>query len=160
MKTWTTIAIILMTTLLVAGGCTMSTYKAKTGDGNGTAERALVKPEKNVAISRIDGKTVFVTARNWWVPVVTKTRASLMPGEHNLLITYAQTGWSSLGCQVTLDAQPGKTYVVKAKAKPFDNTTGFAAVNQPQIASVVIWVVDADTGDTVVGETACKPVTS
>jgi hypothetical protein len=160
MKTWTTIAIILMTTLLVGGGCTMSTYKAETGNGDASTEWVLVKPEKNIAISRIDGKTVFVTARNWWVPVVTKTRASLKPGEHNLVITYARTGWTSQGCQVTLDAQPGKTYVVKAKAKPFDNATGFAAVNQPQIASVVVWVVDADTGETVVGETACQPLTS
>ncbi len=160
MKQWTTLAVGLMILLSLFGGCAAVTHKAQTGDGDANAERTLVKPEKNVAISRIDGKTVFVTARNWWVPVVTKTRASLKPGEHNLVITYAQTGWSSQGCQVTLDAQAGKTYVVKAKAQPFDNATGFAAVNQPQIASVVVWVVDADTGKTVVGETACKSVTS
>ena len=145
--------------LLLAAGCAVNTFKAKSGSGDPEAPRALVKPEKNVAISDIDGKTVFVTARNWWIPVVTKTRASLMPGEHTLTIKYAVAGWSSLGCQVNLDAHPGKTYIVKGKRLPYENPDGFVAAKKPQLVKVVVWVVDADSGETVVSQTDCEPLT-
>jgi hypothetical protein len=92
--------------------------------------------------------------------VVTKTRASLMPGEHTLTIKYAVTGWSSLGCRLVLDAQPGKTYIVKGKRLPDENPEGFVAAKKPQLVKVVVWVVDAETGTTVVDETDCRPVTS
>lgn len=153
---WIGIAVLL----LIASGCTTSTFKAKTGAGDSDAPRALFMTQKNIAISNIDGQDVFVTEGNWWVPVVTKTKASVIPGEHTLTITCAQTGWSSLGCRITLDAQSGKTYLVKGKRLPFDNASGFAAVKRPQIATVVVWVVDADSGETVAGETACVPVKS
>lgn len=157
-QTWLWLGAISVFILL--SGCALSTFKAKTGSGDLQAPRAIVATDKHVAISHIDGKTVFVTARNWWVPVVTKTKASLIPGEHTLTITYAVTGWTSVGCQVTLNAQPGKTYVVKGKRLDFDNATGFAAVKQPQITTVVVWVINGDGSETVIGETACAPVTS
>jgi hypothetical protein len=145
--------------LLLAAGCAVNTFKAKSGSGDPEASRALVKPEKNVAISDIDGKTVFVTARNWWVPIVTKTRASLMPGEHTLTITYAVTGWSSLGCQVRIDAQPGKTYIVKGQRLPYESSEGLVAAKKPQLVKVVVWVVDEESGETVVNQTDCEPLT-
>jgi hypothetical protein len=73
-----------MVTIVVAVlvcGCTWNTYNAKSGSGDPEAPRALFITEKHVAISNIDGKKVFVTARNWWVPVFTKTQASDIPGE-------------------------------------------------------------------------------
>ncbi len=145
---------------MLASGCALSTFKAKSGSGDPGATRALVKPEKNVAISDIDGKTVFVTARNWWVPIVTKTRASLMPGEHTLTIRYAVTGWSSLGCRLVLDAQPGKTYIVKGQRQPYENAEGFVAAKKPQLVKVVVWVVDAETGATVIEKTDCQRTTT
>ncbi|GAB6907791.1 hypothetical protein JCM12296A_36300 [Desulfosarcina cetonica] len=42
----------------------------------------------------------------------------------------------------------------------FDNASGFAAVKQPRIASVWVWVTDADTGEIVVDQKACSPVSS
>jgi hypothetical protein len=146
--------------LLLMAGCALNTFKARTGSGDPQAPRAIVAPEKNVAISDIDGKTVFVTARNWWVPVVTNTRASLMPGEHTLTIKYAVTGWTSVGCQLTFEAQSGKRYTIHGKKLDFDNATGFAAVKQPQIISVVVWVTDTDNGEVIVDETASAPVSS
>jgi hypothetical protein len=156
-KTGIVISIVII--ISMATGCGMSTLTAKTGSGDPAAPRALFMTEKNVAISTIDGKNVFVTARNWWVPAVTKTKASVMPGKHTLVVTYAQTGWSSRGCRVTIDAQPGRTYLVKGKRLPFDNASGFAAVKRPQIATVVVWVEDAQTGEKVIAETECEPVT-
>ena len=149
--------ISIMIVLLVSG-CALSTFKAKSGSGDPDAARALFKPEKNVAISDVDGKTVFVTARNWWVPVVTKTKASVIPGEHTLTIKYAQPGWSSLGCRVTIDAQPGKTYIVKGRRLPQDDAHGFVAAKKPQVVKVAVWIVDEETGATVVDETACVPI--
>ena len=155
MHLWTGISAVAI--FLMITGCTMSTLKAKTGSGDPESPRALFTTQKNVAISSIDGKNVFVTARNWWVPVVTKTRASVIPGEHTLVVKYAQTGWSNIGCQLTVDAQSGKTYVVKGKRLPFDNASGFVAVKRPQIATVVVWVEDTETGEKVIPDTACRP---
>lgn len=152
---WMGISIAMI--FILVTGCTMSTFKAKTGSGDPEVPRALFMTQKNVAISSIDGKDVFVAARNWWVPVVTKTKASVIPGEHTLVITYAQTGWSSLGCRMIIEAQPGKTYVVKGKRLPFDNASGFVAVKRPQIATVVVWVEDTETGETIIPDTACWP---
>lgn len=146
--------------LVLLGGCALNTLKARTGSGDPEAPRAIVAPEKNVAISDIDGRTVFVTARNWWIPVATNTKASLIPGEHTLTVKYAVTGWSSGGCRVTFNAQSGKRYIVKGKRIDFDNASGFAAVKQPRIAGVWVWVTDADTGDIVVDQTACSPAKS
>lgn len=160
MKIHLWIGISVATILIMVTGCTMSTFKAKTGSGDPEATRALFTTQKNVAISSIDGKDVFVTARNFWVPVVTKTKASVLPGEHTLTIKYAQAGWSSLGCRVTFDAQSGKTYVVKGKRLPFDNASGFATVKRPQIATVVVWVEDAETGEKILPDTACRPMQS
>jgi hypothetical protein len=152
---WTGISAIAI--FLMITGCTMSTFKAKTSSEDPESPRALFTTQKNVAISSIDGKNVFVTARNWWVPVVTKTRASVTPGEHTLVVKYAQTGWSNLGCQLTVDAQSGKTYVVKGQRLPFDNASGFPVVKRPQIATVMVWVEDAEAGEKVTDETACVP---
>lgn len=76
-----------------------------------------------MAIGDIDGKDVFVTARNWWVPVVTKTRAAVLPGEHTLHIKYAVAVWQSLGCELKVEAESGKTYRVKAKSYATVQTT-------------------------------------
>lgn len=146
-----------ITVFIPLSGCALNTFKARTGSGDSQAPRAIVVPEKNVAISDIDGKTVYVTARNWWIPVVTNTKASLIPGDHTLIINYAVTGWSSVGCQMTFTVQSGKRYCVKGKRIDFDNASGFAAVKKPQIVSVVVSVTDADTGEIVVDETACSP---
>lgn len=154
------IIITLLTGLLSVTGCAINTYNAKSGSGDPTAQRAIFAPEKNVAISSIDGNTVFVTARNWWIPVITKTKASVMPGTHTLTVKYAKTGWSSLGCEVTFDARSGKTYVVKGKQMEFDNSSGFAAVKRPRIATVVIWVEDAETGEKVFDGAECVPAPS
>lgn len=154
---WGMVTVIVAT---IVCGCTWNTYHAKSGTGDAQAPRAVFKPEKNVAISNIDGKRVFVTARNWWVPVATKTMASVMPGKHTLVIKYAQAGWSSLGCRVTIDAQPGKAYTVKAKRLPADGSQGFKAVKNPQMRKIVVWVEDVETGSKVIDETACEPVTS
>ena len=141
-------------------GCGLVTVKAKSGSGDPSAPRAVILPEKNVAIKSIDGKKAFVTERNWWVLVVTKTRASVLPGEHTLEIAYAVTGWSSLGCRMILDAQPGQTYVLKAKPLPFENTPGVATIKRPQINKVVVWMEDPESGTVLVKETACTPIES
>lgn len=154
------IGLVAMVMVMMICGCAASTFKAKSGSGDPEAPRAILMTAKNVAISSIDGKNVFVTARNWWIPIVTKTKASLIPGEHTLVIRYAQTGWSSLGCQLKIDAQPGRTYVIKGKKMPFEGAAGFTAVMRPRAIKVVIWVEDSETGDRVIDETACEPVTS
>ena len=63
------------------------------------------------------------------------------------------------GGGTTIDAQAGKTYVVKGKRLPAGDAAGFIAVKKPRAVKVVVWIEDAETGAGVVGETACQPVT-
>lgn len=124
-------------------GCALNTFKARTGSGDPGAPRALIKTEKDAAISSIDGKTVFVAARNWWVPVVTKTSASVLPGQHTLVIKYAKTGWSSSGIETVLTAEPGKSYLVKVEQLDAESKEGglvFIAVKKPQTARIKVWI--------------------
>jgi len=132
---------IFMLAFMVTG-CALSTFKAKTGSGDSGAPRAIIKTEKDAAISSIDGKTVFITSSNWWIPLVTKTKASVLPGEHTLLIKYVKTGWSSSGIETVLNAKPGKTYVLKVErldAEPKEGELVLIAVKKPQAVRIKVW---------------------
>ena len=111
-----------------------------------------------MAISNIDGKNVFVTKRNWWVPIVTKTSAKVLPGEHTLEIKYAVAGWQSLGCRQTVDVEAGKIYRVKAKAYALDApeaSDGFVTVMKPRTAKIVVWMEDDTTNEKVSFDSGC-----
>lgn len=130
----------------MVSGCALNTFKAKTGSGDPDALRAIIKTGKDAAISSIDGKTVFVTSRNWWVPIVTKTSASVLPGKHTLIIKYAKTGWSSFGIETVLNAAPGKTYLVKVErleVEPKEGDLVFIAVKKPQAARIKVWLEES-----------------
>lgn len=134
----------------MVAGCALSTYKVKTGSGDPGAPRALIKTGQDAAIGSIDGKTVFITSRNWWVPIVTKTSASVLPGEHTLLIKYAKTGWSSSGIETVLNARPGKTYLVKVErldAEPKEGELVFIAVKKPQAVRIKVWLEEMKNDD-------------
>lgn len=138
-----TTTLLALTMAIMVTGCALSTFRARTGTGDSTAHRAILLTENDAAISRIDGKTVFVTSRNWWVPIVTKTRASVIPGEHTLVLNYAKTGWSGTGIETTLTAEPGKTYIVRAqrlKSDPIGEMLVFTAEKKPQIAKIKVWI--------------------
>ena len=140
--------LLIFVLVFMVAGCSLNTFKASTGSGDPGAPRAFIKTEKDAAISSIDGKTVFVTARNWWVPVVTKTSASVLPGQHTLVIKYAKTGWSSSGIETILSAEPGKTYLVKVgrlDAEPKEGDLVFIAVKKPQTARIKVWIEEMTT---------------
>ena len=136
-------SLAILVAALIATGCALNTYNAKTGSGDPGAPRAIIKTEKDAAISSIDGKTVYVTARNWWVPLVTKTRASVLPGQHTLVVKYAKTGWTSSGIETILKAKPGKTYIVKVERLDDGTKEGklvFTAEKKPQSARISVWI--------------------
>jgi hypothetical protein len=147
--------------ILVLGGCGANTYKSYGWFKTPEQPPAIFKPDKNVAINNIDSKNIFVTTRNWWLPIVTKTRAAVLPGEHTLHIKYAVAGWQSLGCELKVEAESGKTYSVKAKSYAMDapeGRDGFIAVNKPRAARVVVWVKDTATDEKVSFDGGCTEI--
>ena len=158
MKRLLSLVYFIVVVVLVVCGCSANTYKSYGWFKKPEQPPAVFKPDKNVAISNIDGKNVFVTKRNWWVPIVTKTSAELLPGEHTLEIKYAVAGWQSLGCRQTVDVEAGKIYRIKAKAYALDTpeaSDGFIAVMKPRATRVVVWFENAATNEKVSFDGSC-----
>ena len=151
-------AILCMMTLLAGCGTQLKGY---SGAKLPVEQVAIVKTEKDVAIGHINGKEVFVTARNFLIPPVApglgKKTAALSPGEHVLRVSYIVPGWEGGPCWFKATVEAGKEYLLTQTTYDVNAVEegSFLVFRGTEAKRIKIWLQDKTTQEDVSVEKTC-----
>ena len=162
MKRYLLFYAVLTLALFFVTGCGLTRAKGYSGLGKSDEEIAVIEVKKDFSITNLNGREVYVSQRNWYIPPVApglgKTKAALLPGENVLRVSMDVPGWDGGPCYFKVQAEAGKTYLLTGEfsGAVSGQEGSYRATRGWEEKTVKIWLEEEGTQKVVSYDTVCR----